>query len=491
MSIMEDEGTNSISLADSTKDAKDLLALSYAELREYLQRHGDVNGTNAILNVPGVTALPAGDRTELARKVNAAISLPTPSTLDVDELFKRLGCIPQEWNKPDTLSPTIRRDSTHSSNATRPDDDMPGAQEVVCRELLVEYGARPICSIEERDNPPTPTASNYEAVWSWLRERPESEVGRQDMKSVLSEQWARWWEFRKSQWHHRGISDSMEGYSAFLAAEKELLRRQGEWKLADNPRDHEAQQSIWQSMHVSQQIPHDHGFLEYSEAVERRLAPHRFQLPLELKPNPHEQSTWTNWLEYVNFEQWHLEDLEKNASAMGEDCHWVPWKKLRSDKQAAAEKSKDLRLKLEDDPETAQRALAELDTLILLIRDYFRGTHEFAKVQKKIHKQRLRVKWEWGKLARWRWRSPSDQSPRARSGALTMSPLSHRPKGLGEMMAAEMKRRSQCPRVRRIQKEVDACWTTRRAPISTNQITWIDLSQSNIIYLTLDRIYFD
>ena len=66
---MEDGGTHSMPLADSTKDAKDLLALSDAELREYLQRHGDVNGKNAILKVPGVTALPAEDRNELARKV--------------------------------------------------------------------------------------------------------------------------------------------------------------------------------------------------------------------------------------------------------------------------------------------------------------------------------------------------------------------------------------------------------------------------------------
>lgn len=50
----------------------------------------------------------------------------------------------------------------------------------------------------------------------------------------------------------------------------------------------------WQQKPTSRQLPDGQGFPTYSEAVKRRLTPHQFTRPLQLKKNPRQQTKWTN-----------------------------------------------------------------------------------------------------------------------------------------------------------------------------------------------------
>jgi hypothetical protein len=295
--------------------------------------------------------------------------------LPIGDLFARLAAVAAEQDG--SQSPDrdfLRRPAKlFESTSTLTDDGNFEDWEASMHQGLIESGGRPVCSAQ--DLPPlleSPTA-NYEAVLPWLTKHRGSYNWEGQIETVLSRQFSRWWEFRKSQYANRGIDDS-EGVSAYSEARRNDMERIGQHRTASDPGFAEHMRRMWESIRIYRQQPDDRGFQAFSNAVKRRLAPHHFTRPLRLKKNPYEQDTWTNWLEYINFEQWWLERLTDVMESMMEEHHRQPWKRLL-DARACSERE------------------ADLETTNKEIDDFIRDTERYRTAESAVYFQKLRVKW--------------------------------------------------------------------------------------------------
>ena len=162
--------------------------------------------------------------------------------------------------------------------------------------------------------------TRYKAVLPWLSDDPDSEIGAGEIKKLFSRQFTRWWGFRKSQWSNRGLGDTEEGISAFIEATRRQWGRMGAKAMVSAPSFDETIRRRWQRMPCLQQ-PDDQAFSAYRDVVKIRLAAHHFTQPLQLKKNPHQQTVWTNWLEYLSYEQWCLELLTATVESLEQQYH--------------------------------------------------------------------------------------------------------------------------------------------------------------------------
>ncbi|KAL9025911.1 MAG: hypothetical protein Q9196_005345, partial [Gyalolechia fulgens] len=307
--------------------------------------------------------------------------------------------------------PAESRESTEST----PPPINPRDLEASSYQLLNEDGGRPACSMQDLSHLlATPTAS-YGAVLPWLTDHPGSEIGDGETKTVFSRQFTRWWDFRKSQWDNRGIGGSEEGFSAFLQASRTRWERIGAHAMVSASSFEETIRRQWQHKPAFRQLPDGQGFPAYCEAVKRRLTPHHFTRPLQLKKNPRQQTKWTNWLEYLNYEQWWSETLTAVAESLVEEQYHQPWRRLLEaslcpSREAlgvnatnATSGSPALR-----STQTRQRhpgakngyltqeleaARADLDATNKIINDFIRDTALYRHAETAAYYQRLRVKW--------------------------------------------------------------------------------------------------
>ncbi|KAL8750778.1 MAG: hypothetical protein Q9199_006849 [Rusavskia elegans] len=292
----------------------------------------------------------------------------------------------------------------------------PKDSEASCYQGLIEDGGRPVCSIQDISHLLASPTASYEAVLPWLSDHPDSEDGVGEIKTVFSRQFTRWWDFRKSQWHNRGISDSEEGFSAFLEASRSRWERIGVHEMVSDPDFEGTIRRQWQQKPAAQQLPDGQGFPAYSEAVKRRLTPHHFTRPLRLKKNPRQQTIWTNWLEYLNYEQWWSETLTAVAESLVEEQYHQPWKRLlkaprcpskeargsnstkavssltasRSIQTRPGPKAVELAKRLEKRLEAAE---ADLNATNKTIDDFIQETALYRRAETAAYFQKLRVKW--------------------------------------------------------------------------------------------------
>ena len=216
----------------------------------------------------------------------------------------------------------------------------------------------------------------------------------------------RWWSFRKSQWSNRGFGDSEEGLSAFLEASRRRYERMGAKAMVSAPSFDETIRRQWQRMPASLQQPDVQAFSAYRDVVKIRLAAHHFTQPLQLKRNPHQQTVWANWLEYLSYEQWCLEMLTATVESLEQQYHQSWTRLLRamelnsnnaasSSAASGSTQSRQRRpgaktVNLAKELEAAQAAR---DASNKTIYEFIRETKPYTLVQTAAYYQRHRVDW--------------------------------------------------------------------------------------------------
>ncbi|KAL8906415.1 MAG: hypothetical protein Q9207_002039 [Kuettlingeria erythrocarpa] len=407
---------------NSALTATDLLAYDVKQLVRYLKRNGDDDGGFDISGLVGVERLSKSRRDKLAGRLRVALSqlehAAASKPFKIDELLARLTSVADKQDgsqSPDRgLLPSPAK-SFESTESTPPPTVMqPKDFEVSSYHELTEDGGRPVCSIPHISHLLTTPTASYEAVLPWLSDHLDAQVRQEEIKTVFSRQFTRWWDFRKSQWNNRGIGDSEEGFSTFLEASRNRWRRTGAHAMVSASSFEETIRRQWQQKPASRQLPNGQGFSAYSEAVRRRLRSHHFTRPLQLKKNPQQQTTWTNWLEYLNFEQWRSEALTAVAESMGEETH-QPWKRLLEASRypsraamgsggtsatgsSAVSGSTQTRwqhsgARTDDLTKELEATRADLNATNKMIDDFIRDTASYRLAETAAYYQRLRVKW--------------------------------------------------------------------------------------------------
>ncbi|KAL8725457.1 MAG: hypothetical protein Q9166_007351 [cf. Caloplaca sp. 2 TL-2023] len=401
---------------DPALTATGLISPDERQLVQYLERNADGDGGFDISGLVDVKKLSKSQRKELGGRLRAAAShLETSQPLNTNELFTRLTSVAHEQDGSQSPDPGLLRPPAESfESRITPPPINPKDHEAARYHELIKDGGRPVCSIQDLSHfRATPTAS-YEMILPWLSDHPDSEIGDGEVKTVFSRQFARWWDFRKWQLDNRGIGDSEEGFSAFLEAERSVGKRMGAHAMVSASSFEETERRLWQHKPTYRQLPDGQAFPAYSEAVKRRLTPHHFTRPLQLKKNPRQQTKWTNWLEYLSYEQWWLEKLTAVAEPLEEQYHQALRRLLEAPRyplgevmgsnsinaasSSAAIGSTQTRQrrpgpKTVDLANELDAARAALDATNKTINDFIRETAPYRYAQTDAYYQRHRVEW--------------------------------------------------------------------------------------------------
>ena len=342
--------------------------------------------------------LSQADKHFLASK--AALLLP----LELDELQTRLQHVAS--TQGDSLESKPPRQRSHSIANTPPPLIAVQDLENSSRQELIRDGGRPACSIQELSHILAAPMARYQTVRSWLSDEPDTEIGAEEIKTVFSRQFMRWWDFRKSQWDSRGLGNSDVGLSAFLEASRRKYEGMGAKAMASAPSFDETIRRQWQQMPASRELPEGQTFSAYSYAVKMRLAPYHFAPPLQLKGYPQKQTAWTDWLEYLSFELRCLEMLTLAAESLDTEFHQAIKRLLRAkqpDGNKAARSSA-----ASDSAQTRQPSLggkgatmakelatarADRDASQKSIDDFIQETEAYTRAHRAAFYQRHRVEW--------------------------------------------------------------------------------------------------
>lgn len=181
--------------------------------------------------------------------------------------------------------------------------------------------------------------------------------------------------------------------------------------MVTDPTFNETIQTLWKRKSASRQVPEGEmkPFTLYREAVRRRLAPHQFAHALQLSENPHQQTQWTDWLEYLSYEKWWLEKLTARAEHLGDQYRHAWRKMLRalrfSSRQARASFQTDVSSSFmykkapqrpaqsADMAKELEAARANLDATDKTLDNFIRETKPYLNAQTAVYYQRHRVEW--------------------------------------------------------------------------------------------------
>ncbi|KAL5120486.1 hypothetical protein ACEQ8H_001504 [Pleosporales sp. CAS-2024a] len=406
-------------MANLNLKAKDLLGYNREQLVKYLETTDGPCGFN-ISGLDGLRHLTKGEKDELGRKLRSAATHyhghrdaanPDNETLDVDHLFKLLTRVADEQDgSPARYSPRRLSESSCLTDDTLPPNTFVEV-ETSTRTALIDDGARPACSIEELLRIlSTPTASD-KAVRPWLSDDTDPNIREGELKTVFTRQFDRWWDFRKSQWYSRGIVDCEEGISAFIQASRSLHEGLGEYRTLSNASFDQMIRREWQLKRQYRQLPGEPEFKSYHKAVTTRLTPYCFARPLHLKKNPSKQTPWTNWLEYLSYEKWWLEELIADANALEEPYLHARQRLLEirrhSSREAASNGTDSSSCSTTPEATHVQQPMAKLisqvqeleavtDAINMTVDKFLQETERYARALRAVHSQRRRVEWIFG-----------------------------------------------------------------------------------------------
>ena len=254
-------------------------------------------------------------------------SVTTSQPLDSKQLCSRLEDVAGEREGSRSTFSRPLAESSSLTEATPPVDA--ATAEASSYHELIKNGGRPVCSIEDLSKFLANPTEGYETLLPWVIDHPDFNNRDKDMKSVFSTQLRHWWDFRKSQWDNRGNNSCTEGFPAFLAACKSKYDRMGLYQMTSSASFEATIRRQWEHKPTARQVrvPDSQSFPPYRDAVRRRLARFNFSQPLHLKKDPRRQSNWGNWLEYVSYEQWWLEEQTADKDSLEDQTH-MAWKKL-------------------------------------------------------------------------------------------------------------------------------------------------------------------
>jgi hypothetical protein len=182
---------------------------------------------------------------------------------------------------------------------------------MACHEELIRIGAQPVTTVEALEASRFESMPTYEAKLPWHGSAGASED--LEYTTVFQKQIARWWLFQKSQWHYRNIADDEEGLVAFTESRRRIdTIIQDDVDTADPSYD-VAMRVMWTSVNDFPLIAEADGLVGRQYTVKKDITSYKFRNEPDLKQNPHQQSQWANWLEYLSFEL-----VSWRCSSMGE-----------------------------------------------------------------------------------------------------------------------------------------------------------------------------
>lgn len=247
---------------------------------------------------------------------------------------------------------------------------------------LRKSGGRAVCSIQALLHTLADPAAKYDVLLPWLSD-PDSASRDAEVRTVFSRQLERWWDFQKWQWGNRGVPGGDDGFSVFLEAQRGMCERMEAHREMDDPYFEETMRRLWQQKADLRQLGEDQGFTTYNAAVKRRLAPHSFSWPLQLRKDPRQQTEWTTWLEYLNYEQWWFEQYTSALEAK-EPRYNQAWKKL-------LEAARPVPNGVVDFTGTSKSRKRHKNTEF--IDDFIRETTPYRRAEAIARRQRARVQW--------------------------------------------------------------------------------------------------
>ncbi|KAF2023512.1 hypothetical protein EK21DRAFT_118686 [Setomelanomma holmii] len=152
----------------------------------------------------------------------------------------------------------------------------------------------------------------------------------------------------------------------------------------------------WQQKPLSRPLPGDAGFTSYREDVIKRLTSYCFAHPLLLRKSPDEQRPWDNWLEYLIYEQWHLEELTADADYLEEQFHNAMQRLL---KEPRCSSRNAIEAYSTNSPRNSAQTMsieglkAAIDTNNNILYDLIREIKPHANAHRAVFLQRRRVAW--------------------------------------------------------------------------------------------------
>ncbi len=319
----------------------------------------------------------------------AALLLP----LGIDDLHARLQNVAAGTRDDASLDLEHSRSQSISSASPSPRNALDDL-EVSCRQELARDGGRPVCSIEELSQILNAPTGGHDAIMPWLTDFPETQKVSVDLQTVFTRQFARWWDFRKSQWDNRGLVHSEAGFLAYLEASKRKYEGAGD-SVSESSFD-ETIRRLWQGMPASEYQPPPEGqtFAAYSDAIKIRLAPYRLTPLPQLRKDPQKQTAWTDWLEYLSFELRWLERLTAVAESLEPKYHRARMRLLKEASSMQPQKHDGMGRKggVNMAKELAA-AQADREASQKLIDDFIRVTETYTRVRRDAVFQRYRVEW--------------------------------------------------------------------------------------------------
>ncbi|KAK3940771.1 hypothetical protein QBC46DRAFT_449292 [Diplogelasinospora grovesii] len=318
-------------MASAASNARELparyvIALSDAELDQYLEEHRGANGETTI-DGRGWETVPKDEQDRFIQRLRDRMQNERDAQsrpVDLDQVSARLlglSALP-----PTRTRPELSHDE-RSSTGDPPGPDHWREEERVSHNALVSDGGRPWYPISLLDEVSEDPAKYSDMLFIWRKWNPKW--------MVFGQQLRRWKDFRTWQRDNRGILDLEGEFAAEVDRRKRFYAETGYHETVSHLEDKAELEKEFDSWQVERKArarrfreAQGHGrYHDYVEAVRRRLSRHNFTRTFQLEEDPKCQDRLTTWIEYLNYEYWWYDSYVPAAKRL-QQRYDAAWKEL-------------------------------------------------------------------------------------------------------------------------------------------------------------------
>ena len=316
---------------------------------------------------------------------SAAVAKAGP--LNSDALSRLLGILADHDRTGDTPSWSQNRHARSPTFSPAPEGN--SCFEAFCHDELVKAGGRPVASFELLLDALKDAEASKEILRPWLG---DTDLGCRDgdVPPAFSTQLEDWESFQhKWQWDNRGKYAGEEGFTPFLESRRKRYLHKGELKVVSDPSFEATARQIWEYEQRYLELSGKKGFTAYTQAVEKRLASHKFTQPFQLAEDPSQQDARTTWVEYLNYVYW-WRDQHAAAMTASEPQYRKAWDELQRF-DASPSSTKSTTTGTLDEELSATRA--ELKGTRWQIRSFIQRTKAYQRENAAVRRQEVRAQW--------------------------------------------------------------------------------------------------
>ncbi|KAL8938571.1 MAG: hypothetical protein Q9216_003821 [Gyalolechia sp. 2 TL-2023] len=361
-----------MSLIEEVPSAEELLGGDENQLIRLLNT-SRVNGTRFdISRVPGVDSLSGPQKEVFSEKLSSAAAKAGP--IDTDDLFKRL-------TEPRDSKQSPSHSHVRSPTSSPPPPESNARYEAFCHRELLRTGGRPAVPLKLLSSG---SRDVQLAVAAWLGDEG-ADLGDGNVPEIISTQLEHWnWFRQRWQWDNRGKAAGEEGFSAYLAWQRDVYLHRGELDMVTDPSFEATMRRIWDHNPTSLEESGHEGSVAYVQAVRKRLAAHHFTQPVRFLEDPRRQDEWTTWVEYLSYIYW-SRDQQAAAIKRAEPRYRRAWEKLDSLDWSQSSSTTTV--------ETVYQQLSVLRKTTQNIRHFISETRPYRRAEAACRRQDLRAQW--------------------------------------------------------------------------------------------------